>query len=53
MARATTVSAASVMRNVTMEVRITGVKTLRVRLWLAKRLIRLAAIVAGTKVEIS
>lgn len=47
------IDAADVMRHVTMDVRITGIKKLRARLWVAKALIRLAAAVAGVKAEIS
>lgn len=46
------IPASRLMRHVTMEVRITGVRALRVRLWAAKLLIRLSAVVAGTNVEI-
>ena len=42
----------SVTPNLTVHVRVTGVKTWRVRLWLAMRLIRLAARVAGVGLRI-
>lgn len=40
------------MRNVTLEVRLTGLKVARARLWLACQLIRLAALVGGFKADI-
>ena len=41
-----------VMNKVVMHVRLTGVRTLKVRLWLGKSLIILAARVMGCRVEI-
>ena len=51
-ANKTTIAVSDAMRHVTMDVTITGLNTLRARLWLAKSLIRLAAIVGGVRVEI-
>jgi len=42
----------SVMRNVTMHVTVSGVRTLRVRLWLAVWILRLAALVAGCGIRV-
>jgi hypothetical protein len=44
--------ASAAMRNVTMNVRVTGLRTLRVRMWFAGKLLLLAAWVAGCGIEI-
>lgn len=46
------VSMGSVMRNVTMKVRVTGVHTFRIRLWMGGLLIRLGAVVMGCGIQV-
>lgn len=43
----------SVLKNATLNVRLTGVKRWRVRLWIGMRLIRLAAWIMWMNIEIS
>jgi hypothetical protein len=43
--------AAKVMRDVTMNVTVTGVSTWRIRLWLGGLLIRFAALVMGCNIS--
>jgi len=40
-----------ITKNVTMHVEVIGVRALRVRIWLAAKLIRLAARIAGVGIE--
>ncbi|HYH39913.1 MAG TPA: hypothetical protein VD860_16955 [Azospirillum sp.] len=40
------------VRSVTINVKVTGVRRLRARLWLAEKLFRLGAVVAGCGIEI-
>lgn len=52
MATLHTIDAARQMRNVTLHVKITGQQELRVRTWVACQLIKLAALVLGTNLDI-
>ena len=46
------VSASEAVRRLEFKVTVTGIKTMRVRMWLGVRLIRLAAMVIGCGIKV-
>lgn len=46
------IQATELLRNLTLRVRLVGVKTMRVRIWLGTRIIRLGAAVIGCTIEL-
>lgn len=51
--KALNVSVAEAARNLTIEVKITGLRMFRARMWLAALICKLAALVAGCKSDVS
>jgi hypothetical protein len=50
--KAPNIKAVDAMRDMTITVRITGMKELRLRLWIGVRLVRLAARIMGMGIEV-
>jgi hypothetical protein len=46
------VQASELLRNMTLRVRLVGVKTMRVRVWIGTRVIRLGAAIIGCAIEL-